>query len=407
MAARRPLVQVNGVIGEFVDTDTLVGAGGSTLSGSFSISNGELSVDAIAGTSLPTVSSNLVAAGGVSGTQSNALQLLIGYSFVGTVTSGDGVKLPTSVIAGDECIVVNNGSSTLKVYPNLGKQINSISVNSPIEVVAGNYAIFTSNSALNWESAMSSAGSPTIKTVNSTSLLGSGDIVLQTPLVSGTSIKTVNSASILGSGDIVVQPTLVSGTNIRTVNGNTLLGSTDISVQPTLVSGTSIKTVNSASILGSGDIVVQTPLVSGTSIKTVNSTSLLGSGDIAVQTPLVSGTSIKTVNGNSLLGYGDIAISGGGSGTVITSGSATIDFGSGSGTNLVSTTVTGQTGLGLGSIVKAWVSYSSTASHNAIEHLVTPIKIGVDTLVVNTGFKITAFSEFTLTGTFNVNWEWY
>ena len=124
---------------------------------------------------------------------------------------------------------------------------------------------------------------------------------------------------------------------------------------------------------------------------------------MAARRPLVnvSGTTQELPVGDTIIGGSA------GSGTVITSGGSTIDFGSGSGTNLVSTTVTGQTGLGSGSIVKAWVSYSSTASHNAIEHLVTPIKIGVDTLVVNTGFKITAFSEFTLTGTFNVNWEWY
>ena len=52
------------------------------------------------------------------------------------------------------------------------------------------------------------------------------------------------------------QATLVSGTNIKTINSTTLLGSGDIPVQPTLVSGTNIKTVNSTSLLGSGDIVV-------------------------------------------------------------------------------------------------------------------------------------------------------
>ena len=78
------------------------------------------------------------------------------------------------------------------------------------------------------------------------------------------------------------QPTLVSGTNIKTVNSTSLLGSGDISVQSTLVSGTSIKTVNSASLLGSGDIAVQPTLVSGTNIKTINGNTLLGSGDITI-----------------------------------------------------------------------------------------------------------------------------
>lgn len=50
----------------------------------------------------------------------------------------------------------------------------------------------------------------------------------QDTLVSGTSIKTINSTSVLGSGDISVQESLVSGTNIKTINGTSILGSGDI-----------------------------------------------------------------------------------------------------------------------------------------------------------------------------------
>lgn len=78
------------------------------------------------------------------------------------------------------------------------------------------------------------------------------------------------------------QDTLVSGTNIKTVNSTTLLGSGDLAVQSTLVSGTSIKTVNSTSLLGSGDVAVQSTLVSGTNIKTINGSSILGSGDLTI-----------------------------------------------------------------------------------------------------------------------------
>ncbi|MBR3278868.1 MAG: hypothetical protein IKG01_08255, partial [Lachnospiraceae bacterium] len=136
------------------------------------------------------------------------------------------------------------------------------------------------------------------------------DTSKQNTLVSGTNIKTVNSESLLGSGDVAVQETLVSGTNIKTVNSNSLLGAGDVAVQETLISGTNIKTINSNSLLGSGNIALQTPLVSGTDIKTINNESLLGSGDVSVQPTLVSGTNIKTVNSNSLLGAGDISISG-------------------------------------------------------------------------------------------------
>ena len=97
----------------------------------------------------------------------------------------------------------------------------------------------------------------------------------QEKLVSGTNIKTVNDTSLLGSGDISVQPTLVSGTNIKTVNSTSLLGSGNVSVQPTLVSGTNIKTVNNTSLLGSGNVNIKA--VNGT-VTRKTGTKSLGSG---------------------------------------------------------------------------------------------------------------------------------
>jgi hypothetical protein len=52
------------------------------------------------------------------------------------------------------------------------------------------------------------------------------------------------------------QDSLVSGTNIKTINSTSLVGSGNVAVQPTLVSGTNIKTLNSVSLLGAGDIVL-------------------------------------------------------------------------------------------------------------------------------------------------------
>lgn len=60
----------------------------------------------------------------------------------------------------------------------------------------------------------------------------------QAALVSGTSIKTVNSTSLLGSGDVAVQPTLVSATNIKTINGASILGSGDLTVTGSFTGGT-------------------------------------------------------------------------------------------------------------------------------------------------------------------------
>lgn len=60
-----------------------------------------------------------------------------------------------------------------------------------------------------------------IKTINSTSMVGSGNIAVQATLVSGTNIKTVNSTSLLGSGNVAVQSTISSvAVNITVANWN-------------------------------------------------------------------------------------------------------------------------------------------------------------------------------------------
>lgn len=79
-----------------------------------------------------------------------------------------------------------------------------------------------------------------------------------TPLMDGTAAvgtaTTYARADHVHPTDTSRQATLVSGTNIKTVNNTSLLGSGDVSVQPTLVSGTNIKTINGTSLLGGGNI---------------------------------------------------------------------------------------------------------------------------------------------------------
>lgn len=181
----------------------------------------------------------------------------------------------------------------------------------------------------------------------------------QATLVSGTNIKTVNNTSLLGSGNITIAGgggtwgsitgTLSSQSDLQTaldgkVDENTpITGATktkitydakglvtagadattaDIadSTNRRYVTDAQLVVVGNTSGTNTGDNAVnslysglatskQDTLVSGTNIKTVNSTSLLGSGDVAVQATLVSGTNIKTINSTSLLGSGDITIS--------------------------------------------------------------------------------------------------
>lgn len=53
----------------------------------------------------------------------------------------------------------------------------------------------------------------------------------QDALVSGENIKTINDTSILGSGNFNLQETLVSGTNIKTINNQSILGEGNIDIQ--------------------------------------------------------------------------------------------------------------------------------------------------------------------------------
>ena len=99
----------------------------------------------------------------------------------------------------------------------------------------------------------------------------------QDTLVSGTNIKTINGDSILGSGNLVIQSgwddiqgkpqfaeVATSGDYNDLINKPTIPDVSGLATkeeiagkQDTLVSGTNIKTINGNSVLGAGDIVIQ------------------------------------------------------------------------------------------------------------------------------------------------------
>lgn len=96
------------------------------------------------------------------------------------------------------------------------------------------------------------------------------------------------------------QATLVSGTNIKTVNGTSLLGSGDIAI-PTKVSDL---TNDSGFITGYTETDPTVPAWA----KAANKPTYTAS-EVGAQETLVSGTNIKTINNESLLGSGNITIS--------------------------------------------------------------------------------------------------
>jgi hypothetical protein len=232
-----------------------------------------------------------------------------------------------------------------------------------------------------------------VKTVGGQSIVGSGNITevqnsittstvlapssnavnvglatKQSTLVSGVSIKTVNSASLLGSGNLVTPDTYATGgtysTGTLVITNNTggtfsvsgfssgggavdsvfgrtgavsaqagdyttaiVADSTDKryqtdvqrtnndatspiqaqinSKQATLVSNTNIKTVGGNSLLGSGNVTeVANDLIASTTIAPSKSAVNTALGN--KQDSLVSGTNIKTVGGQSIVGSGNL-----------------------------------------------------------------------------------------------------
>ena len=117
----------------------------------------------------------------------------------------------------------------------------------------------------------------------------------QDTLVSGTNIKTINSITLLGSGNI----TTGSVTNVSALT----LGTSGTDLSSTIATGTTtpIITLNvptasalNRGVLDTSDWTIfnnkQVALISGTNIKTVNSISLLGSGDVSVGVTSITGT---------------------------------------------------------------------------------------------------------------------
>lgn len=147
-------------------------------------------------------------------------------------------------------------------------------------------------------------------------------------LVSGTNIKTINSQSLLGEGNIEIE----SGSNIPflIINSWTHLSGDFVAVKNAIANKTPFE-LYYVNILGYGDIAApEVCFVSGEEIQatfhfesttanhTVVQTTITPTGVSAYtrcysyQEQLVSGTNIKTINGESILGEGNLEISGGG-----------------------------------------------------------------------------------------------
>ena len=110
------------------------------------------------------------------------------------------------------------------------------------------------------------------------------------------------------------QDTLVSGTNIKTINGTSLLGSGNISIDTNVdLSNYATKSELNAKqdVINDLDTIRSGAALGATALQSVPDTYALKSDipDITTkQDKLISGTNIKTVNGTSLLGSGNIEV---------------------------------------------------------------------------------------------------
>lgn len=147
-------------------------------------------------------------------------------------------------------------------------------------------------------------------------------------LVSGTNIKTINSQSLLGEGNIEIE----SGSNIPFLFINSITHlSGDFAAVKNAIANKRPFELYYVNILGYGDIAApEVCFVSGENIQatfhfesttanhTVVQTTITPTGVSAdtsyhsYQEQLVSGTNIKTINGESILGEGNLEISGSG-----------------------------------------------------------------------------------------------
>jgi hypothetical protein len=133
----------------------------------------------------------------------------------------------------------------------------------------------------------------------------------------------------------------------------------------------------------------------------------------AVIRKVIAGTNISISYTGADAGTGDVTINASGGGGSVSSGTATLDFGSAPGTNAVKANITGLSGITSTNRVMAWimgnmdgsnVSGQSTADHNAYEHAFTPIKVTAGNIVNGVGFSVYGVSELRLTGQFSFNW---
>ena len=161
----------------------------------------------------------------------------------------------------------------------------------------------------------------------------------QDKLVSGTNIKTVNNQSLLGSGNISIESTSITvDSALSTTSENPVQNKVITNTLQTKANASDIPTKVSQ-LENDSKFATQTAVATGLATKADKDSLTSLEGSVATlettvrnqdksiiantqaiqgkQDKLVSGTNIKTINNQSILGSGNISIEGGGSAVVV------------------------------------------------------------------------------------------
>jgi len=149
------------------------------------------------------------------------------------VVRGAGPTTGVTVVAGEKCVVVWNGSDFIKVASNPAALTTDVSGILPVANGGTGAASLTANNVV----------------------LGNGTSAVQV-VAPGTAGNVLTSDGTTWAS--TVPAVTLAGTETLTNKTITYADNTLTGVQPTLVSGTNIKTINNNSVLGSGNLTIST-----------------------------------------------------------------------------------------------------------------------------------------------------
>jgi len=135
-------------------------------------------------------------------TQGTATPLTTSYNIVDTTPPNTGVVLPVPGSSGLSVTIINRGLNTLKVYPNVGGNIDGAGIDNPVTLSVDGSATYQSSSASQWY------------TINPEIISGTGTSVTYgngSTQISNTGVLSVKSDTGLSETGAL---TLISGTNI-------------------------------------------------------------------------------------------------------------------------------------------------------------------------------------------------